>query len=121
MTEEGGVIRRVKRNAIGLAILGAAAAFGLFGRRAGLSLTIGAALVIFNFFVLEKVMGGFLHPRTGMRVWDFAIPAVGFLVILLLLTLILKWKGFDYPAGLVGLSVTVAAIGWEGLRGFWRR
>jgi hypothetical protein len=121
MSEDRGVLRRVKRNSIMLAAIAASAAFGFFGRRAGLSLTIGAALVIFNFFVLEKVMGGFLHPRTGMRVWDFAIPAVGFLVILLLLTLILKWKGFDYPAGLVGLSVTVVAIGWEGIRGLWRR
>jgi len=111
------VLRRVKRTALLLLGVGAAAAFGAFGPRAGVSLTIGAAIVIFNFFVLEKVMGGFLAPRTGMRFSDVAVPAMGFLGILLLLTLVLRWKEFDIPAGLAGLSVIVMAIGWEGMRG----
>lgn len=119
MTEPESVLRRVKRNAVALSGAGAAAAFALIGPRAGVSLTIGAAIVIFNFFVLEKVMGGFLTPRTGMRFSDVAVPAMGFLGILLLLTLVLKWKGFDVLAGLAGLSVIVLAIGWEGIRG-WR-
>jgi len=117
MTAENAVLRRVKKTALLLSGVGAAAAFGAFGPRAGVSLTIGAAIVIFNFFVLEKVMGAFLAPRTGMRFSDVAVPAMGFLGILLLLTLVLRWKEFDIPAGLAGLSVIVLAIGWEGMRG----
>jgi hypothetical protein len=117
MTGENSVLRRVKRTALLLSGVGAAAAFGGFGPRAGVSLTIGAAIVIFNFFVLEKVMGAFLAPRTGMRFSDVAVPAMGFLGILLLLTLVLRWKEFDILAGLAGLSVIVLAIGWEGIRG----
>jgi len=117
MTGENAVLRRVKKTALLLSGVGAAAAFGAFGPRAGVSLTIGAAIVIFNFFVLEKVMGAFLAPRTGMRFSDVAVPAMGFLGILLLLTLVLRWKEFDVLAGLAGLSVIVLAIGWEGIRG----
>jgi len=117
MTAENAVLRRVKKTALLLSGVGAAAAFGAFGPRAGVSLTIGAAIVIFNFFVLEKVMGAFLAPRTGMRFSDVAVPAMGFLGILLLLTLVLRWKEFDVLAGLAGLSVIVLAIGWEGIRG----
>ncbi len=111
------VLARVKRTALVLSAVGAIVAFAAFGPRAGVSLTIGAAIVIFNFFVLEKVMGGFLGPRTGMRFTDVAVPAAGFLGVLLLLTLVLRWKEFDILAGLAGLSVIVLAIGWEGLRG----
>ena len=110
-------LARVKRNALVLSGIGVAIAFAAFGPRAGVSLTIGAAIVIFNFFVLEKVMGGFLAPRIGMRFSDVAVPAAGFLGILLLLTLVLRWKEFDILAGLAGLSVIVLAIGWEGIRG----
>lgn len=117
MTPADSVLRRVKRTALVLSGFGAAAAFAAFGPRAGVSLTIGAAIVIFNFFVLEKVMGKFLAPRTGMRFSDVAVPAMGFLGILLLLTLVLRWKEFDILAGLAGLSVIVLAIGWEGIRG----
>ena len=103
-----------------LAAAAAAVAFAFFGARAGVSLTIGAAIAIFNFFVLEKVMGRVLTPRTGMRFTDVAIPAAGFLLILLLLTAVLKWKAFDVPAGLAGLSVIVVAITWQGARGLWK-
>jgi len=119
--ERDSVLRRVRRNALRLSSVGAAVAFPAFGPRAGVSLTIGAAIVIFNFFVLEKVMGGFLTPRTGMRFSDVAVPAMGFLGILLLLTLVLRWKEFDVLAGLAGLSVIVLAIGWEGIRGLWEK
>ena len=118
MTPPEAVLRRVEKTALILAIAGALVAFAAFGSRAAVSLTIGAAIVIFNFFVLEKVMGGFLTPRTGMRFSDVVVPAAGFLGILLLLTAVLRWKGFDLFAGLAGLSVIVLAIVWEGLRGF---
>ena len=65
-------------------------------------------------------MGRVLAPRTGMRFTDVAIPAAGFLLILLLLTAVLRWKGFDLVAGLAGLSVIVVAIAWQGARGGWK-
>jgi hypothetical protein len=112
-----GILVGVKRTAIALAIAGAAAAFAIFGARAGISLTIGAAIAIFNFFVLEKVMRRVLTPRTGMRITDIAVPVAGFLLILLLLVAVLSWRAFDLPAGLAGLSVIVVAIVWQGARG----
>ena len=115
------VLQRVKKTALLVSIAGAAVAFAAFGARAGVSLTIGAVIVIFNFFVLEKVMRGFLTPRTGMRISDVMVPAMGFLGILLLLTAVLRWKEFNLPAGLAGLSVIVLAIGWEGLRGLRKK
>lgn len=110
----------VRKTAIWLAAAASAATFALFGTRAGLSLTIGAAIAIFNFFVLEKVMGRVLTPRTGMRFTDVAIPAAGFLLILLLLAAVLRWKAFDLVAGLAGLSVIVVAIAWRGVLGGWK-
>ncbi len=110
----------VRKTAFLLAAAASAATFALFGTRAGLSLTIGAAIAIFNFFVLEKVMGRVLTPRTGMRFTDVAIPAAGFLLILLLLTAVLRWKAFDLVAGLAGLSVIVVAIAWRGALGGWK-
>ena len=114
------ILRGVRRTAILLAVVASGLAFAVFGPRAGVSLTIGAAIAIFNFFVLEKVMGRVLTPRTGMRFTDVAIPAVGFLFVLLLLTAVLKWKAFDLVAGLAGLSVIVIAIVGHGIRGAWR-
>ena len=114
------MLSRIKRAALLLAAGGIPAAFAWRGPRAALSLTIGAALAIFNFFILERVTARLLVPRTGARFSDYAVPggALGF--VLLLLAVILKWKGFDLVPGMAGLSVIVLAIGAEGVRGFWR-
>ena len=117
---EAKVLIRIKRTAALLSAAGAIAAYLVAGARAAVSLTIGAVIVIFNFFVLEKVTAKFLTPRTGMRFSDFAVPAGGFAALLLLLAAIMKWKGFNFLAGVLGLSVIVVAIGIEGLRGFGR-
>ena len=114
------ILPGVRKTAILLAAASGGATFALFGTRAGVSLTIGATIAIFNFFVLEKVMGRVLTPRTGMRLTDVAIPAAGFLLILLLLTAVLRWKAFDLVAGLAGLSVIVVAIAWRGVLGGWK-
>jgi hypothetical protein len=55
-----------------------------------------------------------------MRFTDVAIPAAGFLVILLLISAVLRWKAFDLVAGLAGLSVIVVAIAWKGALGGWK-
>ncbi|MGH9442999.1 MAG: hypothetical protein ACRD16_12085 [Thermoanaerobaculia bacterium] len=113
-------LRRVKRTAIVLATLGACAAGAFQGGAAAVSLTAGAAVVIFSFYFLERVTARILVPRIGTRPSDFAVPAVGFLALAALLAGILSWKGFDLVAGLAGFSVIVLAIGVEGLRSFGR-
>lgn len=106
------VIPRIRRRAIWLGILASVAAF-FFGWRAGVSLTICAAVVIFSFLVFERLTGRFLLPQ-GKRRWRKILPlllvtAAG----LVLLGIIIPWKAFDPVAGLVGLSVVVLAIGAE--------
>jgi hypothetical protein len=117
---ENRALRRIKTTAALIAAAGAAAAGALRGPMAALSLTIGAVIVIFNFYVLERVTGRLITPRTGRRFSDFAVPAGGILSLLVLLGGILRWGQFDVVAGLAGLSVIVAAIAIEGIRGFWR-
>lgn len=112
---------RVKRTAVLLWAAGAVVAWMRSGALAALSLTIAAAIVIFSFLGLEKAAGRLFTPRIGTRFRDFAIPTAGFLALLLLLTLVLSWKGFHVIAGLAGFSVVVAAIVVETLRGALRR
>ena len=109
---QDGAIRRIRTRAICLGTLAAAGAF-FVGWRAGVSLTICAAVVIFSFLVFEKLTGRFLLPR-GKRGWQKILPlllvtAAG----LVLLGIVIPWKAFDPVAGLVGLSVVVLAIGAE--------
>ncbi len=104
------VIRRVKRRA--LVIAGAAVLAGFaFGTRAGLSLTICAAVVISSFLVLEKATER-LVPGSGRVERRTLIPLL--LVTLasfaLLGAVLWKWKGFDAVAGAAGLSVVVVAV-----------
>ena len=112
MTPEEAVLRRIRRRAIGIAAVSASLAF-LFGWRSGLSLTIGAAVVIFSFLVFEKLTERLLPPQE--KKWVRAslplllVTAAG----LVLLGIILRWKGFDPVAGVVGVSAVVLAIGAE--------
>ena len=104
------VIRRVRRRAFLLAALGIAVAFAV-AWRSGVSLTIGAAVVIFSFLVLEKVTER-LVPRRGRSVRRALIPLL--LVtggsFALLAVVLWRWRGFDPVAGAVGLSVVVLAV-----------
>lgn len=113
-------LRRVKRTAVLLSAAGASAAGAWRGGAAALSLTAGAALVIFSFYFLERITARILVPRIGTRPSDFLAPAAGIVVLAALLAAMLSWKGFDLVAGLAGFSVIVLAIGVEGLRGFGR-
>lgn len=107
-----GVVRRIRRRAIAL---GAAASVGafFFGWRAGVSLTICAAVVIFSFLVFEKLTERLIRPsaKRGLRK---ALPLLLVTVAgLVVLGIVFPWKAFDPVAGLVGLSVVVLAIGAE--------
>ena len=96
--------------------IGAVGAVGrfLFGWRAGVSLTICAAVVIFSFLVLEKLTERLVPAAGKAEDPSPAAPPAGhgrrgrasrgrlF-----------RWKGFDPVAGAVGLSVVVLAIGAE--------
>ena len=104
------VIRRVRRRAF--VIGGAAILAGFaFGARAGLSLTICAAVVISSFLVLEKATER-LVPGSGRVERRTLIPLL--LVTLasfaLLGVVLWRWRGFDPVAGAAGLSVVVLAV-----------
>ena len=105
------VVRRIRTRAICLGTLAAAGAF-FVGWRAGVSLTICAAVVIFSFLVFEKLTGRLLtQQRKGLRkILPLLLVAAAGLV---LLGIVIPWKAFDPVAGLVGLSVVVLAIGAE--------
>ncbi|MBC8646169.1 MAG: hypothetical protein H7X85_03330 [Thermoanaerobaculia bacterium] len=107
-----GVVRRIRRRAIALGAVASVGAF-FFGWRAGLSLTICAAVVIFSFLVFEKLTERLIRPsaKRGLRK---ALPLLLVTVAgLVVLGIVFPWKAFDPVAGLVGLSVVVLAIGAE--------
>ena len=104
------VVRRVKRRGLVIAGIGVIAAF-VVSWRSGLSLTIAAAVVIFSFLVLEKLMER-LAPRqakSGSRNLMPLLAVTGGSFALLALVL-WRWKEFDPVAGAVGLSVVVLAV-----------
>jgi len=104
------VIRRVKRRAFAIGAAAIVAGF-LFGARAGVSLTICAAVVISSFLVLEKATER-LVPGTGKAGFRTLIPLL--LVTLasfaLLGVVLWRWKSFHPVAGAAGLSVVVLAV-----------
>ena len=104
------VVWRVKRRALGLAGAGAALATVL-SWRSGLSLTIAAAVVIFSFLVLEKLMER-LAPRQAKSGSRYLMPllAVTGGSFALLGLVLWRWKEFDPVAGAAGLSVVVLAV-----------
>jgi len=106
------VVGRIRTRAIALGVLASAGGF-LFGWRAGVSLTICAAVVIFSFLVFEKLTARLIRPsgKGGLRT---ALPLLLVTVAgLVLLGIVFPWEAFDPVAGLVGLSVVVLAIGAE--------
>ena len=104
------VLGRVRRRALLLAALGAAAAFAA-GWRFGVSLTISAAVVIFSFLVLERLTERLVprQSKPGLRTLLplLLVTAASFVLLGLVLW---RWKGFDAVAGAAGLSVVVLAV-----------
>ncbi|MFN2386380.1 MAG: hypothetical protein ABR576_08865 [Thermoanaerobaculia bacterium] len=106
------VVRRIRTRAIALGALASIGAFFL-GWRAGVSLTICAAVVIFSFLVFEKLTERLIRP-SAKRGLQKALPLLLVTVAgLVVLGIVFPWKAFDPVAGLVGLSVVVLAIGAE--------
>jgi hypothetical protein len=104
------VVRRVRARS--LAIGGAAILVGfVVGWRAGVSLTISAAVVIFSFLAFEKLTKRLVQRQAKSslrRLVPLLLVTMGSLV--LLTVVLLRWKGFDPVAGAAGLSVVVAAV-----------
>src|SRR5215831_12419139 len=104
------VIRRVRWRSFAIAGAAGAVAFAL-GWQAGVSLTIGAVVVIFSFLVLEKLTARLVPQREKPKLRTLAPLLLVTAASLVLLTIVLwRWKGFDPLAGAAGLSVVVAAV-----------
>jgi hypothetical protein len=104
------LIDRVRRRAFVLGALAIAAGFA-FGWRSGVSLTIAAAVVIFSFLALEKLIERLVpqQKRANVRsLWPFLLVSLASLT--LLGVVLWRWRGFDPVAGAVGLSVVVLAV-----------
>jgi hypothetical protein len=116
MHESDAMIDRVRRRALAIGALASAGAF-LFDWRAGVSLTIGAAVVILSFLVLERLTERLL-PRQERKVSRTLLPLllVTGASLVLLGVVLWRWRGFDPIAGVIGLSVVVLAIFPEAFR-----
>lgn len=110
MSDLGAAVDRVRRRAFVIGGIGIVAAF-LVGWRAGVSLTIAAAVVIFSFLALEKLIARLVPQQTkpSLRsLWSLLVVTVASFVVLGLV--LWRWKGFEPVAGAVGLSVVVLAV-----------
>jgi hypothetical protein len=116
--ETDALVARVKRRMLALGAVEIAGSF-LFGWRAGVSLTIAAAVVIFSFLVFEKLTGRLVpqqnpEDRRSMRALaPLLLVTAASLVVFGIV--VFRWKGFDPIAGAVGLSTAVLAIVPEAL------
>lgn len=109
MTPEEVVLRRIRIRSF--AIGGALSLAGfLVSWRAGVSLTIAAAVVIFSLLVFEKLTERLVPPqeKRGFRALAplLLVTAAG----LIALGILFRWNDFEPVAGAVGLSAVVLAI-----------
>jgi O-antigen/teichoic acid export membrane protein len=109
MTADEAVLRRIRTRSVAAGAILSSAAF-LVGWRAGVSLTISAAVVIFSFLVFEKLTERLAVPqgRAGSTRVLSLLLVTGAGVTLLVV--VLRWEGFVPVAGFVGLSAVVLAI-----------
>ncbi len=114
MSTEERVLRRIQRRALVFTTLSCAVA-SVFSWRAAISLTIGAAVVIFSLLVLEKLTERLVPPQA-----KHGIRALGPLLLVTAASLLLlgvaafRWKGFSLAGGAAGISAVVAAVVAEG-------
>ena len=104
------LVDRVRRRAFVIGALGTAVAF-VTGWRAGVSLTIAAAVVILSFLALEKLIERLVPQqkrRDARSLWSLLLVTLASFA--LLGVVLWRWKGFDPIAGAVGLSVVVLAV-----------
>lgn len=104
------MIRRVRRRLLAIAAVAILGAFA-FGWAPGASLTICAAVVVFSFLALEKLIDR-LAPTGEKPGWRILVPLLLVTVgsFALLGIVLWQWKDFHPAAGAVGLSVAVLAV-----------
>ena len=112
MIAEDAVLRRIRTRAVWIGSVCAVGAF-FFGWRAGVSLTICAAVVIFSFLVFERLTGRLVTPPGRKRLKAMLPLLLVTAAAIALLIVVLRWKAFNPIAGAVGLSAVVLAIGAE--------
>ena len=112
MTEEDAVLRRIRTRALWIGGILSIGAF-FFGWKAGVSLTICAAVVIFSFLVFEKLTGRLVTPPERKKLKTILPLLLVTAAAVLLLIVVLRWQAFNPIAGAIGLSAVVLAIGAE--------
>jgi len=111
------LVDRVRRRAFVVGAIAVAIAFAA-GWRAGVSLTIAAAVVIFSFLALEKLIERLVPQQKRPNVRSLLPLLLVTLASFALLGVVLwRWKELDPVAGAVGLSVVVLAV----IRELWER
>ena len=110
MSDSDAVISRVRKRMLIFGGVEIAAGFA-FGWRAGVSLTISAAVVIFSFLVLERLTER-LVPGQAQKRFLTVVPLLlvtGASLVLFGIVLF-RWKQFNAIAGAVGVSTVLLAI-----------
>lgn len=110
MTPEEAALRRIWTRSIAIGTASAAVAF-FVGWRAGVSLTIAAAVVIFSLLVFEKLTARLVPQQEKVSLRTLLPLLLVTLASLVLLgVVLLRWRGFEPIAGAVGLSTVALAI-----------
>lgn len=117
-----GVIRRIKRTAVGAYVVFAVFSWIWAGFRGFLGLTCAAAVTMICFLWLEEVAEALLqpaaHPRTARRLALRAISRFIFLGVALLVTI--SVARFNAVSVLLGFSIIVVGIMGEALYSLFR-
>ena len=110
MSESDALVSRVRKRMLILGGVEIAAGFA-FGWRAGVSLTIAAAVVIFSFLVLERLTER-LVPGQDRKGFLTVVPLLLVTAASLVLfgIVLFRWKAFNAVAGAVGVSTVLFAI-----------
>lgn len=108
--ESDALISRIRKRMFVIGGIEIAAGFA-FGWRAGVSLTMAAAVVIFSFLVLEKLTER-LVPGQAQTGFKTIVPLLLVTASSLVLfgIVLFRWKGFNAVAGAVGVSTVLLAI-----------
>lgn len=118
---EADVVRRIKRTALGAAVV--FALFSLFsgGFRAFLGLTCSAAVTMIAFLWLEEIVGLFLQPAAHLHARRLTFRTLArFALLGVALTVTINVARFSAVSVLLGFSIIVVGIFGEALYSLYR-